>query len=370
MPVSIYNLLAITTTWGSPLVGGLASKNANSFTNQFRIINCFYFLALPLLALGAPETAFDRSRATLTPLPIPGLDIWRPWRLRHRLNKETAIEYIKKMKPCSFKASVTLPVVLQVPRAIITPTTCLLVVLSFIPHGALWGLATSISFLTTPQPVSLDPAMTGVLMAGPWIIASLVVGGFCFYRGLYERFTKRVSYLIISTGTIFSLTGLLSYGLGIHNFMTSHPTPSNPFFTSNTAGQISLPLLSLQLGILAGGTYTLDVITRPLLARSASFTSSNMAVAQRSIGDMHSGVIIWRNLTAGIFILALPNAVTVYGALKSAVIGLGITQVLLTAGLMTLWWYLDESIWRADGMIMGLVDLRLLKQSVSFFETD
>lgn len=207
-------------------------------------------------------------------------------------------------------------------------------------------------------------------MTGPWIIASLVVGGFCFYRGLYERFTKSVSYLIIGTGGILSLTGLLSYGLGIHNFMTADPGPPAPFFTSNTAGQISLPLLSLQLGILAGGTYTLDTITRPLLARSASFTSSSIAVAQRSIGDMHSGVIILRNLAAGVFVLAMPNAFTVYGALKSVVIGLGTTQMILTALTMTLWWYLDESIWRADGRVMGLVDLKLLKQSLNFFDAD
>lgn len=370
LPVSIYNLLTITTTWGSPLLGGLATKNANKFTEQFRIINGFYVLAIPMLVFGAPETAFDRSRAVITPLPIPGLDSWRPWRLRHRVNNESVVNYIKKMKPLSFKTPVTLPAVLQAPRALIAPTTCLLFVLTFIPYGALWGLTTSISILTAPTPLSLDAAMTGVLMVGPWIIASVVAGGFCFYRGLYERFTRRISYLIISTGSILALTGLLSYGLGIHNFMTPHPTSSNPFFSSNVAGQISLPLLSLQLGILAGGTYTLDTVIRPFLARSASFTSSNIAVAQRSIGDMHSGVMILRNFAAGIFVLTMPSAISLYGTLKSITLGLGITQVLIGGAVMALWWYFDESIWRADGMIMGLVDLRLLKQSVSFFETD
>ncbi|KHN97034.1 Major facilitator superfamily domain, general substrate transporter [Metarhizium album ARSEF 1941] len=370
LPVTIYNLLTITTTWGSPLLGGLASRNASSFTSQFRIINCFYILALPLLAFGAPETVFDRSRAATTPLPIPGLIAWRPWRLRHRLNKETALEHMKKMKPFSFKAPVTMPTLLQVPRAMIAPTTCLLSVLTCIPYGVLWGLTSSVSILTTPEPISLDAARTGLMMAGPWIIASLIVGGFCFYRGLYERFTKSVSYVIISTGVILSLTGVLSYGLGIYNFMAPDPSSYSPFFTSSTAGQISLPLLSLQLGILAGGTYTLDTITRPLLARSASFTSSSIGVAQRSIGDMHSGVIILRNLAAGIFVLTVPSAFTFYGGLKAAVIGLSITQVVLTGFSMALWWFFDETIWRADGMVMGLVDLKLLKQSLSCFDID
>ncbi|TWU72759.1 hypothetical protein ED733_002612 [Metarhizium rileyi] len=370
LPVTTYNLLAIATTWGSPLLGGLASKNANSFTSQFRIINIFYFLALPLLFFGAPETAYNRSRAAITPLPTPGLDAWRPWRLRHRLNKETAIVYIKKMKPLSFKAPVTASTALQVPRAILAPTTCLLSALTFIPYGALWGLTSTISILAASAPLSVDAAVTGVSMAGPWIVASIVVGGFCFYRGLHERFTKSISHLIISAGSMLCLTGLLSYGLGIHNFMTPSPTPSTPLFTSDAAGQISLPLLSLQLGILAGGTYTLDTVTRPLLARSASFTSSSIAIGQRSIGDMHAGIIMLRNLAAGVFVLAMPHAVTIYGALKSAVIGLGITQLILTGVVLALWWYFEESIWRADGMIMGLVDMKLLKQSISFFETD
>ncbi|KAK2605838.1 hypothetical protein QQS21_003792 [Conoideocrella luteorostrata] len=370
IPVSVYNMLTITTTWGSPLLGGLASRNANSFTNQFRILNCFYVLALPLLAFGAPETTFDRSKTIIAPLPILGLDAWRPWRLRHRVNQANVLKYMKKMKPFSFKTTMTLPMALQAPRALIAPTTCLLFVLSFIPYGALWGMTTSISILTTPAPLSLDFALTGVLMAGPWIIASVCVGGFCFYRGLYERFTRLVSCLIITTGSLLVLIGLLSYGLGLHNFMTNQPTSPNLIFSLSSGQQISLPLLSLQLGILAGGAYILDTTTRPLVVRSASFTSSSIAVAQRSIGDMHSGVIILRNFAAGIFVLAMPSAVGVYGGLKAVVIGLGTTQVVITAAILTAWWLYDECIWKADGVTMGLVDLRILKQSVSFFETD
>ncbi|GAB0136948.1 hypothetical protein EsDP_00005232 [Epichloe bromicola] len=370
LPVTIYNILTITTTWGSPLLGGLVSKNANSFTNQFWVISCFYLLALPLLAFAAPETTFDRSRAAITPLPIPGLDAWRPWRLRHRVSKTSILEYLRQMKPLSFKAPITLRMILQAPRALIAPTTCLLFILTFIPFGALWGLTTSISALTAPAPLSLDFALTGVMMTGPWVIASLCVGGFSFYRGLYERFTRRVSCLIISTGSVLVLIGLLSYGLGVHNFMTSRPSPSNPIFSPVSGEQVSLPLLSVQLGILAGGSYILDTTTRPFVVRSASFTSCSISVAQRSIIDMQSCVIILRNLAAGIFVLAMPNAVTIYGGLKTAVIGLATTQFVITVAMMTIWWLYDESIWRADGMIMGLVDAGLLKQSDSFFEAD
>ncbi|KND92939.1 hypothetical protein TOPH_02445 [Tolypocladium ophioglossoides CBS 100239] len=89
LPVSLFNVFTIATTWASPLVGGVASTNAGSFSKQFRIICGFYALAIPLLALGAPETAFDRSTTAITPSPVPGMGGFPRWRLRHRLNKET-----------------------------------------------------------------------------------------------------------------------------------------------------------------------------------------------------------------------------------------------------------------------------------------
>lgn len=373
LPVSLYNVFTIATTWGSPLVGGVASTRAGSFTEQFRIICSFYALAVPLLALGVPETAFDRSTAAIAPSPVPGMGgspPWRPWRLRHRLNKEAAIEYVKGTKLLSFRGPITLPTALQAPRAFMAPTTCLLFVLSFIPYGVLWGLATSLALFTTPLPLALDPAKIGTLMVGPWVFATVVVGGFCFYRGFHQKFTRRVSYGVIAAGTFLVLIGALSFGLGVYNFMTRSPSASIRFFSPEAADQLSLPLLSFQLGALAGGLYVLDTTTRPVLARSASFTSPSIAVGQRSIGDMHAGVVVLRNLAAGIFIMAMPSAVAHAAGLRAAAIGLAVTHVLLAGAVVALWWFFDEAIWRVDGKVMGLVDLRMLKQSVSFFDHD
>ncbi|UNI13500.1 hypothetical protein JDV02_000241 [Purpureocillium takamizusanense] len=375
LPVSLYNIFCIVTTWGSPLFGGLASQNAGSFTAQFRIISSFYVLAIPLLAFGAPETAFDRSwSAAIPPAPAPWYGVsppWRPWRLRHRLNKDTVIEYLRSMKPVSFEGALTLPIMLQVPRALIAPTTCLLFLLSFIPYSTLWGMTFSLSMLTTPAPLSLSSATVGTLMAGPLIFATAIVTGFCFYRGRHQKFNGNISYTTVAAGTLLIFVGLLTFGLGLDNFMTDDVSePRGTFFNAETAGQISLPLISFQLGALAGGFYVIDTATRPLLARSASFTSSSIVVAQRSIGDMHTSVVLLRNFAAGVMVLAMPNAIAAVRGLKATVIGFSVTQMLLAAAIVVLWRLLDESIWRADGKIMGLVDLRLLKQSVSFFDHD
>ncbi|PHH91772.1 hypothetical protein CDD83_10340 [Cordyceps sp. RAO-2017] len=71
LPVSLYNIFTIATTWGSPLVGGLASSSGGSFAAQFRVVSALHIVSLPLLVLGAPETAFDRTMAGgLVPPPL------------------------------------------------------------------------------------------------------------------------------------------------------------------------------------------------------------------------------------------------------------------------------------------------------------
>lgn len=387
LPVSVYNIFTIATTWGSPLVGGLVSSASGSWAAQFRVISALHVVSLPLLVLGAPETAFDRtSSAVMAPPPGYGWSARRrDSRLyRHSLSVGEAVGHVRGVlrQPC-FRGPRTLPTALQAPRALVAPTTCLLSAMSAVPHGALWGLATSVALFAAPPPLSLDPASIGALMAGPCVMATAVVGGFCFYRGFHQKFTRRVSYAIVAVGSFLVLIGLLSFGLGLDNFMTlDRHRPRGPagpfslalvFFTPQAARQLSLPLLSFQLGVLAAGLHVLDTTTRPLLVRSASFTSSSIAVAHRSIGDMHAGVVVQRNLAAAVFVPAVPAAIAHVGSLKAAVIGLAVAHALLAAAIVALCWLFDEAVWRADGRVMGLVDLRLLKQlqqSVSFFEHD
>ncbi|KAG5968062.1 hypothetical protein E4U57_007602 [Claviceps arundinis] len=366
VPLTIYNIASITATWGAPLLVGLAS-NVNGFTAAFRIINCLYGVALPLLAFAAPESAFDRANGAATSIPPP-----KSWRFRYREKALSVPEYFAQMKLFSSQAPVTFSSLLQAPRALVAPTTWMLFLLTLVPFGALWGLTTTISIITTPAPLSLRVSLTGVLMTGPWAISILCVGGISLYRGLHgQRSTRHVSCLLLAAGTALVLIGLLSYGLGIHSFMNSHPSSSGPIFSPVAAKQVSLPLLSLQLGILAGGSYTLDTTVRAFIARSASFTSSSVAVSQRTSFDMLSAVTVLRSIAMGNFVLILPHVVTNYGGLKAAVIGLAAIQAVLTAGPMTLWWLCDKSVWQVDGKIMDLVNWRLLRRaSTSFFDAD
>ncbi|OAA60828.1 Major facilitator superfamily domain, general substrate transporter [Cordyceps fumosorosea ARSEF 2679] len=377
--VTLYNVLNITATWGAPLLGGLlSSSHPSDLVYQLRVISGLFLLAIPLLCLAAPETAFDRSHAAAAPTPVSGFTLsrrrrWQPWRVKHRLTRARVLGYLRDMRPLTFRhhRQVTRELLLQVPRALAAPTTLLVVLLSVLPVAALWGLAGSLSLLLAPRPVGAGPATLGAVMTGPWIAPALIAGSLALYRGVHLQFTRLANCLVVCGGSSLALVGILSFGLGVGNFMTTSPSPlSGSLFSEDGAGQLSLALVSFQLAVLAAGAAVLDAATRPSLARSASFTASNMTAALRSIGDMHAGVVVYRNLAAGVFAMAVPVSVARPGGLRAVTLGLAVAQLVVSGVVVAQRCCFDEAVWRADGRVMGLIDLSSLKLSVSYFEPD
>lgn len=352
-------MFVVATTWGGPLLGGVATRNAGSFTIQFRIINTFYIAAIPLLAFGVPETAFDRPNSapsfsnSTPPSPVDEPETpasaWPPtW-----LTKENALAYLQKMKPLDYKGEVASHTILQGPRALSTPTVGLIFLLSFIPYSTIWSVAVSLSLLLTSRPLSFSTATVGTLFTGPWIISTVIVVAFSAYRPFHKKFSPLINAIVIGVGAIIFFTGLLAFGLHVHDVVSLGPRRARQ--------ELDPAVLSLLLGIVAGGLYTLDAVTQPLIERSAGFTCSTMTVAQRCAGDMHAGVVVLRNFIAAIFILTIPNAISTLEGLKSTVIGLSVVQLFIAIAVAGGYWVFDDSIRRADGKIMGLVDLSLFK---------
>jgi hypothetical protein len=350
-------------------MGGAVSYKVGPFA-PYRIISALFAIAIPMLALTAPETAFDRSRAAIATTPVLNYTFpWEPQPTHVGLNKDSAIDYVREMRPWSFAGEKSVLTSLQAPRALAAPTTTLVFLVTALPHCFLWGLIASLSLLLSPAPFNLRPSILGTLTAGPWILAALLVAAICFYRSAHHKFTRCVSSLTIAGGAALALIGLLSFGLNVGSFISGASQPPS-LLAPEAAHDLSLPLLSLQLGLLAAGSSTLEATARPLLARSASFTASSMAAAQRSIGDMHAWVVILRNLLSGAFVLAVPHAMARPGGLRALIIGLGTAQVVVTVLVLLLWRFWEESVWRVDGKVMGLVNLRMPHPEESFFDTD
>ncbi|GKT93187.1 major facilitator superfamily transporter [Colletotrichum tofieldiae] len=273
------------------------------------------------------------------------------------------------MKPLSFSGTLDLRTLLQGPRAFVAPTTLLLVLVTFVPYCTLWGLAESLSLLFFPMPWMLNESGIGSLMAAPFIFAILAVSGFACYRKRHTDYTPYDTVCILGGGTALAAAGILAFGLKIHDVM-SEVSDAGVFKTGGVGAHLSFPLLSFLLGLLAAGVAVLDGAIRPIIWRSTQFTSSNMNVCLRNVADMDAGVACWRSLFAGVFVMAVPNAIVVWAGLKSTVLGLGVSQILVGAVMCGAWWVYDDYVKGLDGRVMGLVDLSMLKRTGSFFDTD
>ncbi|GKT45164.1 putative MFS-type transporter [Colletotrichum spaethianum] len=369
--ITAYNVLSIATTWGAPLLGGLASRNAGRFTVQFEIINVFQLIAIPLLLFGAPETAYERWFSNSFAQPPASSVSWmsKPPKPLGKPSVEDVKAYLRTMKPLSFSGTMDARTLLQGPRAFVAPTTLLLVLVTFMPYCALWGLAESLSLLFFPMPWMLNESSIGSLMAAPFILAILTVTGFASYRKRHTDYTNLDTVCILGGGTVLAAAGVLAFGLKTHDVM-SEVSETSAFKTGGVGTKLSFPLLSFLLGLLAAGVAVLDSAIRPIIWRSTQFTSSNLNVCLRNVADMDAGVVCWRNLLAGVFVMAVPNAIVVWTGLKSTVLGLGVAQIVVGAIMCGAWWVYDDYVKGLDGRVMGLVDLSMLKRTGSFFDTD
>ncbi|KAH8681054.1 major facilitator superfamily domain-containing protein [Xylariales sp. PMI_506] len=366
--IVIYNTVSFLGTWAAPLLGGVVSSDSQGFTLQFEILACFLAVGVVLIVFGAPETTFDRSPLPADE-PLPGEDVNWPYQA---FSMEAAKFYLTKMKPWSYRSSeIDISLLLQAPRAVIAPTTLLIWLASFLPYVSFWGLISSLSLLFSVMPFTLSPASVGALLSGPVLMATApVVGlGMPLFLG---RFVPSTHLATLALGSVASFIGILGFGLYIEGCMTMPTTNSaelNTVWTINYIGaNLSFPIISLLLGFIALGLAVLEGTVRPVIQRSAKFNSANVAIGLRITTDMHAGVTCLRSFVAGVFILGLPNAVYMWSGLKSAAIGLGVTQILLAAAVGAVWWRWEEHIRRLDGTLMGLLDLSTLKQQTSFFD--
>ncbi|KAK1752179.1 MFS general substrate transporter [Echria macrotheca] len=376
--IAVYAVVAVSTTWGPPLLGGVASTSPTGFSLQFTILSAFFVLAVPAIALGAPETVFDRAY-TLAQTPATGASMASRFKVslplspRRFWSLETVSRYASKIKPYSYRGPSDSATLLQAPRAMVAPTTALLFLVSLLPYAILWGFASSLSLLFHPLPFNRAPSQIGTLSAGPWLLASSTVAAFALLKWWHTRFTPRAHMAAIAGGSLLSFIGILTFGLHIDTTMTpsSSSSETTSIFALNYLGEnINFPALSFVLGLLAAGTYTLDATVRPLVRASTMFTSSNLGVALRNTADMAAAVQIWRALVAGVFVIGIPNAVWSWDGLRAVCIGVAIAQMVVAAVVGSVWWLWGEDMRRVDGRVMRLVDLDMLKRNGSFFDTD
>lgn len=373
--VSIYTIVTVTTTWGPPLLGGVSSRGPTGFELQFTILSCFLVLAVLAVALGVPETAYDRTYT------LPRIDeaTESPYKasmcqgIRRDRILDIITDYIVRMKPYSYtRGSADSATLLQVPRAFIAPTTIIVFFTSFLPYSSLWAFSSSLSLL--PYPI-YPTTIIGVLMTGPWLLATataaistllpLFLPQFPLLASISIQFNK-ITTAVIAAGSLLAFIGILTFGLhtdaGIHSVKIL---------------DTNLPAISFTLGLLAVGSYILDVISRPLIRLSTM--SNNQAVVTRNENDMAAGVACWKTLFAGILVIAVPpssgSVLSAGHGLRDVSIGFAVAQVVIAAVVGSIWWFFGEEVRRCDGRVMKLDDGSGAGEGSrgregSFFDTD
>jgi hypothetical protein len=363
-PVIALHVISVATTWGAPLLGGVASGTADGFALQAQILSCFMAVGVWLILFGAPETSFDRGTSFVNDdLKSLSCQSW-PYTA---FSQEAAKAYLAMMKPWSYRApEINSALLFQAPRAAIAPTTLLLFAVTFLPYATLWCFASSLSMLFSVMPFMLSTASIGVLLLGPFLLGSAVAIAVSLpeYR---NRFCPVLHRSTLATATVFATVGILGFGLYVEGSMVQAMDYGARLWELNGTS-LNFPAASFLLGLLAAGLLAYEGTVRPMIARSTSFTSANLAVSLRNTVDMSASLVCLRNFVAGVFIIGIPDAVWMWDGLRSTTLGLGLSQIIVAAGVGVIWWRYDESIRRLDGKTMGLIDLSGLKEQSSFFD--
>ncbi|KAK4125609.1 MFS general substrate transporter [Parathielavia appendiculata] len=339
--IAIYSIVAVATTWGTPLISGVTSEGPAGFSLQFTILSAFFVVAVPAIALGAPETAFDRT-FTVAETPSTATSHYKlsvPLTPRRLFSLETFTNYIVKLKPYAYSSTADLTMLLQAPRAFITPTTAILTLVSLLPHASLWGLATSLSLLFSPLPFVLSPGTIGALFLAPFLLSTAAVAAPVLISYWQARFTVKIHMAALATGSALTFIGILTFGLHLESAMTPPPfsssSPDQPvsiYALDYLSRRVNLPAASFVLGLLAAGVSLLDAaLALPVVRASTAFTGSSHAVATRNTADMLAGGACWRSLAAGVFVVAVPGVVWCWDGLRKFCIGITVAQMVVAA---------------------------------------
>ncbi|KAI1740796.1 hypothetical protein F4680DRAFT_86430 [Xylaria scruposa] len=369
--ILLYNTVSVSTTWGAPLIGGVASMTSRGFLTQFEIFTTFLVILMPLLILGAPETAYKRSSFDEQDT-FPMLTRSQSRLPTITFTIDAALRYLRAIRFQSFKATiVNRGLLLQAPRAAVAPSTILLFLVTLLPYVTLWGLTSSLSLLFTPPPFRLNESSIGLIFFAPFLLGTAAVVGIRFILR-QRRFTRTIHLASLAVGAAFASIGILGFGLYIVG-SAQRPGQGDSMVIWNlafTRNSISFPVISFVLGLLALGSATLDSTIQPVVQQSTAFTCANMNVALRNIADMHAGLTCLRNFVAGAFVLGLPTVVRTWDGLRGSAIGMGVVQIFITAVVAVICFDLGEYVRQLDGLVMGLVDLSGVKNRGSFFDSD
>lgn len=382
----MYNISNILFTWGTPILGGYLSQDAQGFRNQIMAINIIQAFSIVLLIFATPETTFSRSStststqsSTTTTISAPSAGKFKSYlsTLRFPIPPPSSTRTSETTRPL---------------RALAAPTTLLTFLLTAPPTATALALASTLSLLFSSMPTFLFPARIGYLFIAP-LLLSLVLYTACSLPSMLPRTTrpKRATataqpFLVAIFGVILAFAGTLAFGLYTYDKLMATTRAKGSQFTLYVQGQdLSLQIVSVLFGLLVAGAVLVNAAGVSILSHGHTPTSSpTFAAAETEEIDyqdreaaLHTAHTLLQDLLSGLFIIAMPlwvkSGADMLAGLKDAAIALAVVQVVLGSSVGALLWVQGEGVGRLDGRVLGVgIDGRVAelegKKGDSYFE--
>ncbi|TVY12696.1 putative MFS-type transporter protein, partial [Lachnellula arida] len=347
--VVMYNISNIFFTWGTPILGGYLSQDAQGFRNQIMAINIIQAFSVVLLIFATPETTFSRSTSTSTSQSSITTMISAPSAGKFKSYLSTLRFPIPSTSSTS-KSETARPL-----RALAAPTTLLTFLLTGPPTATALALASTLSLLFSSMPTFLFPARIGYLFIAPAILSLVLYTASSFLISPRTSRSKPATahpFLIAIPALILSFAGAVAFGLYTYNQLMATTRAKGGEATLYVQGQdLSLQIVSVLFGLLVSGAVLVNAAGVSILSHTLTSTSSSSSSsteethhqAQDSASSaLQSAHALHQDLLSGLFIIAMPlwvkSGADMLAGLKDAAIALAVLQVVLGSSVAALLW--------------------------------
>lgn len=340
-----FNILSITSilfTWGSPVLGGYLSQSTSTFRTELLVVNIIQAFSVFFALFIFPETSVKPSTSSSD------------------VSRSTLRSYASSLHPLPYTTSFT-RAALQPIRALATPSAVLTLALAGPLTASAFGLSNSLSLLFTSNPVYLFPAHLGFLFSLPVALALLC----CIVITVLTLLShaRLSSYRLVVPGTVIGLVGLIAFGLyaPMHfpaQDQSQPPVSSAVFARDSGVAVLSLPVVSLLLGLLVAGAAIFGAALQ--LHGSISLRYGGMESMMGDNGDVNieRACRVWINILSGIFIIAIPAFASEQRTgtviwLQDAAIAIAVFQILACGVVGAVTFVKGEKFKILDGKVLG-----------------
>ncbi|KAF4635629.1 hypothetical protein G7Y89_g2466 [Cudoniella acicularis] len=347
--ITIYNITNIFFTWGSPMVGGIASQRLETFRNEIMIVNVIQAFSIVFLGLITPETTYYRD--TFSGQSVGSSHFQTTITTQSSVSGFKSYVHSLRLTNSNSTAKFSISRALLPLRALIAPSTVLTFLLTAPLMATAYGVANILSELFSPQPIMAFPTAIGLMFTVPLIASLLTYAKGALISHLVSRNnTSSSRYLAVGIpGLLIGFIGILAFGLytdGTLRPVTKQSGVINAFYAQGQ--DLSERIVSVVFGLLVSGA---------ILLNYAGVSQLKAAAANSDESDvLENGHRVLQDIFSGIFVIGMPLWVPSGGGmldgLKETSIALAVVVMVMGSSACAALWVFGEKLGKVDGRVL------------------